>query len=75
MFNRNKLVIVAGSVQCDNIDPYIPHDSKLIRKLFKDTNELYSYLGAVGRKTKLFGDNDTMSVEKLADNIKMNLLS
>lgn len=75
MFNRNKLAIVAGLAQHDNIDPYISHDLKLIRNLFQDANELYSYLGAVGRKTKSFGNNDVMSVEELADSIRMNLLS
>ena len=75
MFNRNKLVIVAGLAQHDNIDPYISHDLKIIHGLFKDANELYSYLGAVGRKTKSFGDNDSLNVEELADNIRMNLLS
>ena len=75
MFNRNKLVIVAGLAQHDNIEPHISHDLKMIHSLFEGENELYSYLATVGRKTKSFGNNDSLNVEELADNIRMNLLS
>lgn len=73
MFNRNKLIIIAGETQCSGT--IVKQHKRFFKRLFEDENEVYSYLGAVGRKTNAFGDNDSIGVETLCYNIRMNLLS